>query len=64
MSIVAFTSDGIKVTATSRGVTLSKAGESWGDPWSTPDEVLTINNVSSLIQALQSVQQQKSYDEW
>ncbi len=64
MSITAFTSDGIKVTSTSRGVTLSKAGESWGDPWPTPDEVLTVNNIDSLIQALKTVQQQKSYDSW
>lgn len=64
MSIVAFTSDGIKVTSTSRGVTLSKSGESWGDPWPTPDEVLTVNNVDSLIQALQAVRKQQSYDNW
>ena len=64
MSIVAFTSDGIRVSSTGTGVTLSKAGESWGDPWPTPNEVLTVNNVDSLIKALQAVQQQKSYDSW
>lgn len=64
MSIVAFTSDGIKVTSTSRGVTLFKSGESWGDPWPMHDDSITSNDVDSLIQALQAVQQQKSWDNW
>jgi hypothetical protein len=63
MSIVAFAGD-IKVTALDRGVLLTKKGESWGDPWPVQDETITVTDVDSLIQALRSVQQEKSYDTW
>jgi len=63
MSIVAFAGE-IRVEATNTGVTLSKKGESWGDPWETPDCVFHVSDVSSLIRALQQVQSEKSYDRW
>lgn len=62
MSIVAFAGD-IKVTALDRGVRLSRKGESWGDPWLTPDEGITVTDVDGLIQALRSVQGEKQ-NEW
>lgn len=62
MSIVAFAGD-IRVEATNNGVTLSKRGESWGDPWSTPDDILHVKDVTALIQALQEVQREK-YNSW
>jgi hypothetical protein len=63
MSIIAFAGD-IKVEATASGVTLTKKGESWGDPWPVQDEVLSVRDVSGLIRALQQVQSEKSYNEW
>lgn len=64
MSIVAFTSEGIKVSSCDGGVTISKAGDSWGDPWPVQDSVISVRDVSSLIRALQQVQSEKSYDRW
>lgn len=63
MSIVAFAGE-VRVEATNNGVTLSKKGDNWGDPWETPDSVFHVRDVSSLIRALQQVQSEKSYSEW
>lgn len=65
MSTTAFTSDGIRVSMdSSGGVTLTKAGESWGDPWPTPNEVLHVKSPRSLIKALQTVLENESYERW
>ena len=64
MSIVAFTSEGIKVSSTRDGVIISQFSENWGDPWQTPEYTITVNNIPELIRALQEVKLQKDYDEW
>jgi len=63
VSNVAFT-NGITVTATNTGVLLTKAGESWGDPWPIADSSIEVRDVEGLIQALRLVQKQKSWDNW
>lgn len=63
MTIVAFAGD-ITVRSSNSGVILTKKGESWGGPWPTPDSTLEVTDVGALIQALQQVQQEKSYDSW
>lgn len=65
MSTTAFTSDGIRVSSNSSGgVTLSKAGENWGDPWPVPDEVLHVKSTISLIKALQAILENESNERW
>ena len=59
----AFVGD-ITVTATKRGVCITKAGESWGDPWPVASSSIEVVDVEGLIKALQLVQNQKSYDSW
>lgn len=63
MSIVAFAGDGIKISSTDKGVTIVQKGESWGDPWPVADSVITVNDISKLIQALQEVQSER-YSGW
>ena len=61
MTIVAYAGD-IKVSVGKRGVILTKAGESWGDPWPVSDTVMSVTNVDALIQALQQAQREQFFD--
>ena len=54
----------VTVTSTSNGVCITKKGENWGDPWPVADSSISITDVAGLIQALQAVQKQKSWDNW
>lgn len=61
MTIVAYAGD-IKVSVGKSGVILTKAGESWGDPWPVSDTVMSVTNVDALIQALQQAQREQFFD--
>ena len=61
--MLAFLPDGTKVSLNDNSVTLTKPGESWGDPWPTANQSITISDVSALIRCLTEMKREQ-YSEW